>query len=171
MTTALVLAAAMAHIAPSFHSQHGRQELHAIALQLTAYGRARNIEPELLAAVAMRESTFRRDAQSTFPIWRGKGRNRRVIGEGHSTGVMGIKETTTLTSADLTDLATNVSVGARLLAEAIKACRGDVANGLTAFNRGIGKHAKNCKASSYSDEVLDFYQRIVAAVAAREERR
>ncbi len=160
MTTAAALTAAMLTIAPSYQTRTGRVELHHVAVQLQAYAIGYRIAPELLAAVAMRESTFRQLAVSSF-----RAKDGTI---GHSVGVMGVK--TTAQTRDLFDLSTNVYAGAKLLAAAITRCQGDVPSALTAYARGPGKHAKNCKASKYSREVLAFYERLIAVTSVEGER-
>lgn len=160
MTTVAALTAAMLSIAPSYQTRTGRIELHHVAVQLVGWGAGHAIEPEMLAAVAIRESTFNATARSTFAYRRGG-----ALLVGHSIGLMGVRELPD-EKRDLYNLSNNVSAGAALLAAAFKRCKGDVPRGLTAYNRGPGKNAKNCRPSKYSVEVLAFYGRLVAVTAA-----
>lgn len=123
-------------------------ELLQDATQIVGYAVAYRLDPAVVAAVMVRESTCRRDAE-------------------HASGASGLMGLLHPSAPERADFVLNIAAGVRLLARYRDRCQGDVARTLTAYNRGPGKRRRNCKPSGYSADVLRYQAQIQATVSLR----
>lgn len=123
-----------------------RHELLQDATQIVGYAAAYEFDPVMAAAVMVRESTCRRDAKN------------KVTG---ALGLMGLMHPSDL---EREDYVANIRGGVLLLAQYRRRCTGDLRRALTAYNRGPGSRARNCRASTYSAEVLAIEAQIIERV-------
>lgn len=123
-------------------------ELLQDATQIVAYAVAYHLDPAVVAAVMVRESTCRRDAE-------------------HASGAFGLMGLLHPTELERADFVLNIAAGVRLLAKYRDWCHGDVARTLTAYNRGPGRARRNCRPSSYSAKVLGVQAQIQTTVSQR----
>jgi soluble lytic murein transglycosylase-like protein len=133
MIQELVLALSM--MCPAVPAKELKQDAQVLVSAAVRY----NLPPTVLAAIMVRESTCRRDVA-----------NKRT-GAG---GLMGI-----LKRIPGETYVENIHMGARLLAEYLGRCK-EVEMALSAFNRGPNQ-GKNCRPTSYSDQVLSFEKEII----------
>ncbi len=130
------LVTALAMLCPSVPKTELKQDAQVLVAASMKY----RVEASLLAAVMVRESTCRR--------WVANART----GAG---GLMGI-----LRRVPNETYVQNIHTGAKLLAEYRDRC-GNRGFALTSYNRGPNG-GKNCRVTSYAEEVLEFERRIAA---------